>query len=166
MTQEQLKELIEYRDGKLYWRVKRQPDIKPGDEAGYYTTMKSGDRWKLIIFGKEYLRSRIVFFYFNGYFPEMVDHKDQDKLNDKIENLRAATRSQNMCNRKSFKNSKSQFFGVTLIKNKYWCARITSNGVAMYLGRYKNEIDAAIAYNKAAIIYHGEFANLNIICEI
>ena len=89
-----------------------------------------------------------------------VDHKDMNGLNCQKYNMRNCTHRQNMCNRKSTGSSK--YLGVYFQK-KYIRATITVNRKVIYLGLYKKEIDAAIAYNEAAIKYHGEFANINVV---
>jgi len=55
---------------------------------------------------------------------------------------------------------KRKYLGVSY-NRKYIRAKISVNGKNINLGYFKTEIDAAIAYNEAAIKYHGEFANLN-----
>jgi hypothetical protein len=93
-----------------------------------------------------------------------VDHRNGDSLDNRRANLRIATRSQNMQNthRKNKHKTTSQFVGVWLSKDRgLWCAKITSNGKKIFLGRFVNEIDAAKAYDAAARKYHGEFARLN-----
>lgn len=93
-----------------------------------------------------------------------TDHKDRNGLNNQKYNLRVATNSQNTANRKSFKNSTSKYLGVRLHKrDNIWEANIQKDGKLMYIGRFKTEEDAALAYNKVAQKLHGEFANLNII---
>lgn len=92
------------------------------------------------------------------------DHKDHDGLNNQKNNLRIANHSQNQANRKSFKNSSSKYIGVCWKKAaKKWQAAIYQNGSNKHLGSFINESEAAIAYNEAAKIIHGEFANLNIL---
>lgn len=97
----------------------------------------------------------------------VCDHKSRNGLNNQKSNLRICTKSQNLCNSKSRKNSTSKYLGVyKSINNKkyiYWVAGIQVNKTKIYLGCFKNEIDAAKAYNDAAVKYHGEFANINII---
>lgn len=91
-----------------------------------------------------------------------IDHKDLNGLNNQRNNLRLATNSQNNRNRRSYKNSSSKYLGVTWRKHSTaWEASIKSDGKNNYLGHFKNEIDAALAYNNAAKKLHGEFANLN-----
>lgn len=95
-----------------------------------------------------------------------VDHKDRNGLNNQKSNLRICTHSQNMANRRSRVNSTSKYLGVHRCRqyNK-WRAEIGKDKKITFLGRFDEEIEAALAYNKKAIELHGEFANLNIINE-
>lgn len=93
-----------------------------------------------------------------------VDHIDHNGLNNQKYNLRIATRSQNNANKKAI--GKSKYLGVFYKKEstfRPWYSRCLKNGVNKYLGSFKTEIEAAMAYNNAAFEIHGEFANLNII---
>jgi hypothetical protein len=91
-----------------------------------------------------------------------VDHKNNDSLDNRRENLRLATRSQNMQNRPKRKNTTSKYIGVHFVKaTGKWDARIRYEGKLILLGRFDSEIDAARAYDAAARKYHGEFARLN-----
>lgn len=99
-----------------------------------------------------------------------IDHKDGNGLNNSRSNLRFAKRGDNKANSRSAKNSTSKYLGVSLsvLKNKqtgkkyfYWLAQIEKNRKNYNLGRFKNEEDAALAYNVAAEKLHGEFARLN-----
>lgn len=91
-----------------------------------------------------------------------VDHRDHDGLNNQRHNIRIASYSQNMANRRSQINSSSKYLGVYWApKNRKWKAQVRDKGKLVYLGYYANEIDAAKAYNSAALKAHGEFANLN-----
>jgi len=91
-----------------------------------------------------------------------VDHKDQNGLNNQRSNLRLATTQQNNHNRSKNRHSVSIYKGVTWhSRDKIWIARITFNSQVHHLGSFVNEIDAAIAYDTAAIIYFGSFARLN-----
>ena len=90
-----------------------------------------------------------------------VDHINGDRLDNQRSNLRPCNQQQNQGNRKHQRGS-SYFKGVYWSKaNKKWTARIKINGKKQYLGYFCHEIDAAIAYNTAAIKHFGEFARLN-----
>ena len=107
---------------------------------------------------------RMIYFLHHGVLPCEVDHIDGNPLNNSIPNLRSATRSQNNMNKRSHKGSSSKYLGVALVNaNKKWRADISVDGKSKYLGIFTDEQDAANAYNTAAIEFHGEFANLNVI---
>lgn len=91
-----------------------------------------------------------------------TDHKNGDKLDNRKENLRTATKSQNVHNMGGRKNSTSRYKGVNWDKDrKKWLVRIANDKKQKNLGRYRSEEEAALAYNKVAIEYFGEFARLN-----
>ena len=96
-----------------------------------------------------------------------VDHINGDKLDNRRENLRLVTMSQSNMNRRNinFKRRQSvlsKYKGVWWDRNK-WRAAITFAGKKIYLGRFNDEREAALAYNKAASFYHGEYACINAI---
>lgn len=89
-----------------------------------------------------------------------VDHKDRDSLNNRLRNLRLATRKQNSYNQGIQKNNTTGFKGVSRFRDKYR-ASIRSDGKYLYLGLFDIALKAAKAYNKAAKRLHGQFAYLN-----
>lgn len=93
----------------------------------------------------------------------IVDHRYGNGLDNRKENLRIATISQNLYNRrKTSKKTTSKYKGVHLKReSSKYAAAISCNGKRIFLGYFENEIDAARAYDNAAKIYHGEFAVLN-----
>ena len=95
----------------------------------------------------------------------MYDHKDRDPFNNMPDNLRQSSYTQNARNRSKMKKAcSSRFKGVALKKaTKRWAAYICVNYEIIHLGYFDSEIEAAIAYNNAAIKFFGAFANLNVI---
>jgi hypothetical protein len=92
----------------------------------------------------------------------LVDHRNNDGLDNRRANLRLATSSQNGCNIRKRKNTSSRFIGVCFDKSRgKWNARIAYQKKSINLGRFKDEVEAAKTYDLAAIKYHGEFARLN-----
>lgn len=91
-----------------------------------------------------------------------VDHRDGNGLNNRRGNLRLATRSQNLCNRRRPANTSSRFRGVCFDKQTgRWTAQIGRDGKCKRLGRFVTEEEAALAYDSAARQLHGEFATVN-----
>jgi hypothetical protein len=96
-----------------------------------------------------------------------ADHKDGDSLNNRRRNLRIATQRQNCANTRINSRNTSGFKGVSLNKRtNLWRAYIQSrpknkSKIFFQIGEFTNKIDAAKAYNKAAISYFGKFAFLN-----
>jgi hypothetical protein len=93
----------------------------------------------------------------------LVDHQNRNKLDNRIANLRLATHSENMWNRRRNKTkASSKYIGVSFNKrSKRWCCRIGNDGNSIWLGTFDNEMEAARAYDEAARKYHREFAQLN-----
>jgi hypothetical protein len=89
-----------------------------------------------------------------------IDHRNGDVLDNRRKNLRRATHSQNMCNRKRHSDNKSGFKGVVSSRNR-WVAYIQYKGIHKNLGSFGNPIDAAKAYDEAAKKIHGRFARTN-----
>lgn len=87
-----------------------------------------------------------------------VDHINGNSLDNRKNNLRLCSNKENSRNRKI----KNKYKGIKKNLNcKTWSARITVDQIELYLGCFKNDIDAAMAYNEAAIKYFGKFAKLN-----
>ena len=97
---------------------------------------------------------------------DIIDHIDRDSKNNLKSNLRVVTSKENSYNRtkSSSKYNSSVYIGVSFDTHSgKWKASININGKRKTIGRYTNEIDAAMAYNEAIIKYRPVFGTLNII---
>ena len=95
-----------------------------------------------------------------------VDHINSNRLDNRVSNLRWATKSENNVNRVKKANTKSRYIGVTLNnKGDKWKAIIKKDYKNYYLGYFDDEKEAAQAYNDAAIEMFGEYAKLNEISD-
>jgi len=92
----------------------------------------------------------------------MYDHIDRNPLNNRKENLRIASHSQNGINRAKQSGKSSIYKGVSKItKTGKFVAQIKKDGINHHVGCFEFEKDAAVAYNKKAVELFGEFAVLN-----
>jgi len=118
-------------------------------------------------FGKSVKIHRLVGYAFLGLDIDnpkiQIDHKDDDKTNNKLDNLRIATNSENCAAAKTRRKGVSKFRGVSKsgkIKNP-WSAIACKDRKRYHLGNFKTEEEAARAYDKKAKELFGEFADLN-----
>ena len=93
----------------------------------------------------------------------VIDHINHDGLDNRRANLRIVTSRQNLLNcKRRPRGQSSRYRGVRLHESGLWQARITLEpNRQTFLGYFQDEKDAAAAYNRAAIEYRGEFAQLN-----
>ena len=157
LTQERLKELLWFdkQKGVFCWVQDRPGKVKKWDLAG--TKHKSG-YVKIFIDGKNYQAHRLVWLYMTGFWPKKdIDHINNKRDDNRFENLREATRSQNQMNAKRI-DKESGFVGVK--KNK-----ATNNWVAAYKGtkvECSSPIEAAKEYNRLVkVLGCPEFSYLN-----
>lgn len=91
-----------------------------------------------------------------------TDHINHDKLDNRKNNLRNATKSENAMNRKFYSGTTSIFKGVSKPRGRdKWQATIKINRQSLYLGQFDCEIEAAKRYDDAAEFYFGDFAKTN-----
>lgn len=105
---------------------------------------------------------RLAWLYIHGAWPaDQLDHINGDRADNRIANLRPATNSLNMANRKLNANSKSGVKGVCFHRgSQRWRARLQFDGKRIHLGDYLNKEAAEIAYAAAAQRHFGAYARL------
>ena len=156
MAVETLHELFEYRDGDLYWRKQPPGRVHASLEkpAGYINNV---NLYRYVHAKKKnMLVHRIVYALHYGLFPEFVDHIDNNRQNNRIENLRACTRQQNQFNRRVAKNNTSGKTGVAKLGDK-WSAQIRCTTI-IKLGVFDTYEEAVAARVAAEKKYQGDFA--------
>ncbi len=157
INQKEVFRLFNYKNGLLIRRV----FVDGGGAKGVAVGSLAGKGYlSVYIDGHPFRVHRLIFLYHYGYLPKMVDHIDGDKLNNKIENLRGCTNSENLMNAKLSKSNTSGIKGVSLNKKiGKWCASIRVNYKRLHIGSYDDINDAAEAVRIKRIELHGEFAN-------
>lgn len=105
---------------------------------------------------------RLAWLFVHGEWPaDQLDHINGDRADNRIVNLRPATNSLNMANRKLNANSKSGVKGVCFHRgSQRWRARLQFDGKRIHLGDYLNKEAAEIAYAAAAQRHFGAYARL------
>ena len=132
-----------------------------GKSAGNKFTCRTGNVYFQIgIGGKNYQAHRVIYAIKYGFDPGNldIDHIDNNGLNNSPENLRLATRSENMGNRGKNRNNTSGKKGVYWHKQRQkWMASIKANGRAKCLGLFTSVEEASAAYQRASLSLFGEF---------
>lgn len=153
-------EYFEYRDGHLFWKKKPRSRTEIGEAVGY-SLMPNG-YMRVGLKGKRYYIHRVIFCMHHGYMPDSVDHKDTNRANNLIDNLRDATSTQNHANQTKRSGLSSKYKGVSWRNDRNkWKAQIKVASKTISLGVFHNEDDAGRAYDQKAIELFGEFAKLN-----
>lgn len=171
-TPEELRQLLRYEPetGKLFWKERSAEMFKDKRTHGMWNTRYAGkEAFTTIsaygyrggkVFDRMYLTHRVAWAIHYGEWPDdQIDHVDNDKLNNRIGNLREATHSENMHNQGVRKTNTSGYKGVSWDSGrKTYRARIRLGGKMIYLGRFSSAEAAHAAYCEAAKKYHGDFA--------
>lgn len=159
LTASRVRELLDYdpATGVFRWKIARRGFAAAGDVAGGPNTR--GLYWAIRVDGRRYRAHRLAWLYVYGSWPPgHLDHKDMVKWNNKVDNLRPATRSQNGGNRSRYANNRSGYKCVREHHGK-WAARIQINGAGVHLGVFETPEMAHAAYVAKAKEVFGEFAN-------
>ncbi len=156
LTQERVKELFDYKDGRLYWRVCVGRSV-----VAALVGQKQNRGYLAVNIGyKKYLVHRIIFLWHHGYFPKELDHIDGNRSNHNIENLRPSTSSENNYNMGMRSDNTSGVKGVSWNKaRRKWHAYVAINRRRVFSVYYDTLTQAEQAVKVARIKHHGAFAN-------
>ena len=160
-TQARLKELFDYDadNGVLVWKVSVGSRARAGSFAG--SVNKYHGRRLVSVDKVSHYHYRLVYCWHHGDLGVYeIDHIDRDPSNDRIENLRPSTTSQNGANKNLLSNNKSGHTGVSWDKQRQkWFVKIEVRGKQLALGRYADFADAVAAYRAAALRHFGEYSS-------
>ena len=156
ITKEILNFLFDYKDGELYWKFSLSCKSPKGTVAG---SIKHDNYRRIGLNKKVYLAHRLIYMMFHGYIPKIVDHIDGNPLNNNIENLREATKSQNCQSQKLPINNTSGYKNISWNK-KYnkWRVALKVNNKEIHIGYFANLELADLVAQEARNKYHKEFA--------
>jgi len=167
LTQEEAHRLFEYKDGLLFWKVRPLSDFKTkgrhvqwNERYGHKQVGSCAGKYVNVAINKiRYQAHRIIFLMHYGYLPIIVDHINGNTQDNKIENLRAATHTENLRNSKICKNSSSKVKNVVWHKQRQkWAVRLVINKKSKSFGLYDDIELADLVAQEARNKYFGSFA--------
>lgn len=177
---EVLRQLLRYEPetGKLFWKERPPSMFTDGKysaarnaaawnsryaDAEAFTTVDNYGYRQGAIFNRHHRAHRVTWALVYGVWPTLeVDHINGVKTDNRLANLREASKSENGRNREMRADNTSGFKGVIWDRSRdRWRAKITLHGRCVDLGYFNSKTDAARAYDTAALARHGEFARLN-----
>lgn len=163
LTADRLREVLDYspETGVFKWRDRPKRTRRGGNSApvGSEAGSTGGQLYRLIaVDGRRYWAHRLVWVHVYGEWPcKEIDHINGNGHDNRLNNLRQATRTENRRNSRLPRNNTTGLKGVHQ-KRKSFVAGIGNNGKYRYLGTFDTPEEAHAAYCKAARELHGEFA--------
>lgn len=155
-TQSRVLELLRYDEltGLFTWRVDRN-GMRMGDVAG---TLSERNGWIISVDGKQYKAHHLAWLIVHGIWPALIDHRDGDKRNNAICNLRKVSQKVNVQNmRRAMRTNKSSgLLGVSASRSAVnpWKSQIRIGGVITHLGSFPTAESAHAAYVAAKRLHH------------
>ena len=154
LTQKELKRLLHYdpETGVFTWLKRPSNRVEIGQEAGYINRHLG---YRIIgILGQVYFAHRLAFLYMKGKWPREIDHVNRVKSDNKWENLREVSRSENSINKDLQANNKSGHKGIHWNEDcQKWHVSITRDGRVKYVGLFESLDEAVIARRKAEMLH-------------
>ncbi len=174
-SQEYLQECFDYNEelGELIWKVRPLHHFKSSNGMNIFNskyvnkiagTIHNVTNYKIVnIRGTGYSAQRLIFKLKTGQEPTFfIDHINGIRNDNRWDNLREATMSQNCCNRKIKSTNLSGYTGVRWVaSHNMWRAEINYKKITHHLGYFKNKEDAIKARRDAELELHGEFSGSN-----
>lgn len=154
LTQERVRFLFTYDPhlGELRWRNPSSNRVKKGELAG---KCKTDGRKETNVDNYRYKNTHLIWLYEYGHFPEgVIDHINRKPNDDRLCNLRDVSLNLNRINVGCIRTNTSGFKGVTK-QGKGWMAKVTINGIQLYLGRFTDPVEAAKEYDKVVREWYG-----------
>lgn len=159
LTADQLRQALHYdgETGVFIWKVWGGRGVSVGRRAGSH---HNAGYWHIGIGGERYLAHRLAWLYVHGEWPLLeVDHINGNKRDNRIANLRLATRQQNGANRGANLNNKSGCRGVHWHpQSGRWRAEMKVARKSKHIGLFRTKEEASAAYQRAAAELFGQFA--------
>jgi HNH endonuclease len=160
-SMERLRGLFDYNQDGSLTRLISKGTLKAGSVT-FGKKEKCGYR-RIWVDSELYLFHRIVWQWHYGDDPKFIDHINQDRNDNRIDNLRRVDKNSNCRHQLLPKNNTSGFFGISLNKEKgIWNACISVDSKKLTLGGSKDIKKAVLIYNEACNKYHGEFGKKKI----
>ena len=156
MKQERLRQLLNVDPctGILLWRYNHQRPDRIGQRTGWLTDT---GYWRVALDGSTYYASQIIWLFVHGQLVGLLDHINRDRSDDRLLNLRPATKGQNAVNSKMNSQNTSGYRGVSFCwSTSKWRADIAIDGYRKNLGRFALPEQAHAAWRTAAIAAFGE----------
>lgn len=164
LTHEQVKALFDYReDGQLIRKVATNgPSGAVGTRVGSYPK-KVTRAWRYAstkVNGEHWCVHKLIFFWHHGYVPDQLDHINRNTLDNRIDNLREVSSTQNACNRGKFSNNTSGATGVSWHKMHHkWFVYVDVDKRRKNIGYFDDIELAELVALEAREKYHGLYAN-------
>jgi len=148
---------LQYKDGKIYWK-NREGKHKHLNRKEAGSSHNAGYR-RVRLQGIDFLTHRVIFFMHYRYWPEEVDHKNRDRSDNRIENLRPCTISQNRRNSglRTDATPYGKNIGWNRLLSKYF-VRLFKDGKYIYCGSFQDLELAQLVASEAREKYYGEWA--------
>lgn len=158
-TIERLRELFFY--DPVTGEFKRKIAVR-GKNLGDGANPDSYGYLRVKVDGTEFQLTHVIWAMHYGAWPDHeIDHENRVRADNRILNLRPANRAEQSRNTGLRKDNRSGYKGVTVLRRGGFVAKIKAGVKRLHIGTFRTAEEAAHAYNKAAVLLHGEFAVLN-----